>query len=211
MGDLLQLPPVNGRPVFQNVSSTIVKQRLGSGCAINIWKETVEYDELTINERQKGDQEFFAMLDCLHRGCTTEVTLGTLRKRLIDVSIEETVWELSKQGKSPVCLFAKRTSCQEVNIRMLAGLPSEKVELPCTDVADDGASSNKFNKKAAEQKKLSVNDNKCDFSINKLLLPYVSDTAAKSIGRCPKKPKMGQQKIIDKPYNQPQDLVMDMC
>ena len=45
--------PVNGRPVFQNVSSTIVKQRLGSGCASNIWKEMVEYDELTINERQR--------------------------------------------------------------------------------------------------------------------------------------------------------------
>ena len=48
MGDLLQLPPVNGRPVFQNVISTTVKQRLGSGCAINIWKETVEYDELRV-------------------------------------------------------------------------------------------------------------------------------------------------------------------
>ena len=59
VGDLLQLPHVNGRPVIQNVSSTIVKQRLGSGYAINIWKETVEYDGLTINERQKGDQEFF--------------------------------------------------------------------------------------------------------------------------------------------------------
>ena len=108
VGDLLKLPPVNGRPVFQNVSSTIVKQRLGSGCAINIWKETVEYDELTINERQKGDQEFFAMLDCIRRGCTTEETLATLRKRLIDVSVEEKIWELSKQGKSPVCLFAKK-------------------------------------------------------------------------------------------------------
>ena len=151
VGDLLQLPPVNGRPVFQNVSSTIVKQRLGSGCAINIWKETVEYDELTINERQKGDQEFFAMLDCIRRGCTTEETLATLRKRLIDVSVEEKFWELSKQGKSPVCLFAKRKSCEEVNKKMLAGLPSEKVELPCTDVADEGGSSIKFNKKAAEK------------------------------------------------------------
>ena len=48
--------------VDQYISSTIVNQRLGSGCAINIWKETVEYDDLAINERQKGDQEFFAML-----------------------------------------------------------------------------------------------------------------------------------------------------
>ena len=141
MGDLLQLPPVNGRPVCQNVSSTIVKQRLGSGCAINIWKEMVEFDKITINERQKGDQEFFAMLDCRRHGCTMEETLGTLRKCLIDVSVNEKFGELSKQGKSPVCLFEKRKSCEEVNKRMLAGLPSKKVELPCTDVADEGGSS----------------------------------------------------------------------
>ena len=151
VGDLLQLPLVNGRPVFQNGCSTIVKQRLGSGCAINIWKETVEYDELTINERQKENQEFFAMLDCIRCGCTMEETLATLRKRLIDVSVEEKFLELSKQGKSPVCLFAKRKSCEEVNKRMLAGLPSDKVELPCTDIADEGGSSIKFNKKAAEK------------------------------------------------------------
>ena len=125
---------MNGRPVFQNVSSTIVKQRLGSGCAINIWKEMVEYDELTINGRQKGDQEFFAILDCICRGCTMEETLATLKKCLIDVSVEEKFWELSKQGRSPVCLFAKRKSCEEVNKRMLVGLPSEKVELPCTQM-----------------------------------------------------------------------------
>ena len=34
---------------------------------------------------------------------------------------------------------------------MLAGLPAENVELPCTDVADDGGNSIKFNKKAAEK------------------------------------------------------------
>ena len=50
-------------------------------------EETVEYDKLTINERQKGDQEFFATLDCIHCGCMTEETLATLRKRLIDVSV----------------------------------------------------------------------------------------------------------------------------
>ena len=76
--------------------------------------------------------------------------LATLRKHLIDVSVEEKFWELSKQGKSPVCLFTKRKSCEEVNKRMLEGLLSEKVELPCTDVADEGGSSIKFNKKAAK-------------------------------------------------------------
>ena len=58
--------------------------------------------------------------------------------------------------------------------------------------------------------KLSVNDNKCDVSINKSLLPIVSGAGAKIIGPCPKKPKMDNIQIIDEPYNPPQDLVIDM-
>ena len=34
----------------------------GSGCAINIWEEMVEYDELTINERKR---EIENSLHCL--------------------------------------------------------------------------------------------------------------------------------------------------
>ena len=48
VGDLLQLPPVNGVPVFQRVPSTVVALRLGCITTINIWKETIVYDELTI-------------------------------------------------------------------------------------------------------------------------------------------------------------------
>uniref|UniRef100_A0A1X7T934 Uncharacterized protein n=1 Tax=Amphimedon queenslandica TaxID=400682 RepID=A0A1X7T934_AMPQE len=45
--------------------------------AVNIWKETVEYDELTINERQKGDETFFEMLDSVRHGCLTDDTTDT--------------------------------------------------------------------------------------------------------------------------------------
>ena len=55
-----------------------------------------------------------------------------------------------------------------------------------------------------------MNDNKCDVSINKSLLPIVSDAGSKIIGPCPKKPKMDNIQIIDNPYNPPQDLVIDM-
>ena len=58
--------------------------------------------------------------------------------------------------------------------------------------------------------KLSVNDNKCDVSINKSLLPIVSGAAAKIIGPSPKRTKMDNIQIIDKSYNPPQDLVIDM-
>ena len=46
------------------------------------------------------------------------------------------------------------------------------------------------NEQLTKKLKLSVNDNKCDVSINKSLLPIVSDAAAKIIGPYPKKPKM---------------------
>ncbi len=51
MRDILQLPPVNGAPVFQSVPTKVLSLRIGSA---NIWKSTVVYDELTINERTKG-------------------------------------------------------------------------------------------------------------------------------------------------------------
>ena len=52
VGDLLQLSPVNGDPVFSKLNHKATSKLgcMGSG---NIWKDTVTYDELTINEQQK--------------------------------------------------------------------------------------------------------------------------------------------------------------
>ena len=62
---------------------------------INIWKDSVVYDELTINERQKTDKRFSSMLDCVRRGCPT---LCTLKERVIQVSIADKFHELQKSG-----------------------------------------------------------------------------------------------------------------
>ena len=35
VGDLLQLPPVNGRPVFNKISNKLIKTRLGAENAVN--------------------------------------------------------------------------------------------------------------------------------------------------------------------------------
>ena len=50
LGDMLQLPPVNGSMVFQNVHNKVIAARLGCMTSVNIWRETVVYDKLTINE-----------------------------------------------------------------------------------------------------------------------------------------------------------------
>jgi len=56
VGDLLQLPPVNGLPLFSRLTNKTISSRLGYMSSVNIWKDTITYDELTINERQKKMQ-----------------------------------------------------------------------------------------------------------------------------------------------------------
>ena len=80
VGDLLQLPPVHGSPVFEKVATKSVLSQLGCAAAVNIWRDCVTYDVLTINERQKNDPQFSSMLDCVRRGCPTEETLSALNK-----------------------------------------------------------------------------------------------------------------------------------
>ena len=83
VGDILQLPPVNGSPVFAEVTQAAVKYRIGSMGAINIWQDTVLYNELTINEKQKTDQTFSDMLDCVRRGIKSNETISTLSQWVI--------------------------------------------------------------------------------------------------------------------------------
>ena len=75
VGDLLQLPPVAGSPVFEKVSTKSLLNQQGCAASANIWRDCVTYDELTINERQKNDPQFSSMLDSVRRGCPTEETV----------------------------------------------------------------------------------------------------------------------------------------
>ena len=80
VGDLFQLQPVSGNPVFDKVSTKSLLLQLGCAASINIWNDCVVYDELTINERQKTNKEFSSMLDCVRCGCPTNEAVGTLNK-----------------------------------------------------------------------------------------------------------------------------------
>ena len=135
------------------LATNLVKTRLGTANAVNIWKETVEYDELTINERQKGDETFFTMLDSVRHGCLTDETIDTLKSRVFNVSIQDKYKELESEGNNPpICLFSKVEACQKINELMLESLETDKIELACVDVVDESGSTAKFDKK--QEKKL---------------------------------------------------------
>ena len=151
VGDLLQLQPVNGNPVFEKMSKSTVVHKLGCLGSVNIWQDCVIYDELTINERQKKDGEFSAILDCVRRGSLSEQTISVLKERVSEVTIAEKFTELQEAGMTPVCLFPTRKQCDAVNDEMLGLLDSEVHVIPCSDVVDETKSTAKWHERAAKR------------------------------------------------------------
>ena len=162
VGDILQLPPVNGAPVhvFDRITSKSVASKLGCMTSVNIWQDTVVYDELTINERQKKDQVFSSMLDEVRRGCPSEKTIKTLQARVITTPVVDKFQELLASKQSPLCLFSTRKSCQEFNLEMLSRLNTDTKDIRCTDEVDETSGIFKWSKKATdEMKKLNTDCN----------------------------------------------------
>ena len=150
VGDLLQLPPVNGQPVFSKLTNKVISSKVGCMGSVNIWKDTVTYDELTINERQKKDPAYSRILDEVRQGCPSEDSLDYLRKRIITVSVEEKYKQLRESGTQPVCLFPTCKACKEHNSNMLSALDAKLESFTCIDEIDETNGTRKWSKKAAD-------------------------------------------------------------
>ena len=115
VGDILQLAPVTGSSVFSKLRNKLIASRMGSIASVNIWKETIVYDELTINERQKKNGLFVDILDQVRTSWFSLIQeLGMLKMRVINVPVVDKYVELSKGGSSPVCLFPTRQCLQGI-------------------------------------------------------------------------------------------------
>ena len=126
VGDLLQLPPVNGASVFKKMVSKAILSKLSCMMSVNIWQETVMYDELTINEHQKTDMEYCIILDEVRRGCPSSKTVSLLNDQLIQGDVVDHFQQLQQSGQSPVFLFPTWKSCEQVNAEMLSTLQTWK-------------------------------------------------------------------------------------
>ena len=151
VGDLLQLPPVNGASVFEKIVKKAILSKLGCMMSINIWQETIVYDELTINEHQKTDMEYCVVLDEVRRGFPSDKTFTLLNDQLIQGDVVEHFWSLQQSGQSPVFLFPTRKSCEQFNNEMLSMLESKVVEIVCSDDIDKTSGTQKWSKRAASE------------------------------------------------------------
>ena len=150
VGNLLQLPPVNGLPVFSKLTNRAISGKLGCIGSVNIWRDTVTYDELTINECQKKDPTFSMILVEVCRGCPSKESIDCLRKRVITASVTDIYKQLCESGTHPVCLFPTCKACQDHNSIMLGALDSKLESFKCVDAIDETAGTRKWGKKAAD-------------------------------------------------------------
>ena len=123
--DFLQLPPVKGNQPFIPVTYLEAKQRLGSVASIDLW-HGFQYDELTINMRQNGDNEYATLLSNLRVGRISEHHYKLLTDRLIApegrASTEKVCSlysDLLDKGCSPIILLPRTVLCDEINTAML--------------------------------------------------------------------------------------------
>ena len=150
VGDILQLPPVNGAAVFEKINNRSITNKLGCMTSVNIWQDCVVYDELTINERQKKDQAFSSMPDEVRRGCPSQTTLQALKERVVTKSTVDKFEELLSTDKSPLCLFPTREACQNFNSEILSKLDTKTKEIPCVDEVNETQGTFKWSDKAKE-------------------------------------------------------------
>jgi len=141
-GDFLQLPPVKGNQPFIQVTVHEAKQRTGAIGSVNLW-ESFQYDELTINMPQSGDQIYASLLADLRTGHISDEQYETLTKRLIISGSRETVedtcnkyFDLLNTGQSPVILLPRTAMCEEINTAMLQRIGKPVHTLIASDTLD---------------------------------------------------------------------------
>ena len=136
VGDILQLPPVTGLPVFANIINKVLIARLNSMASVNIWKDAILYDELCINERQKKDGCYTEILNEVRCGSATQHNLDRLKERVIEGGVLDKYIELTNNGFSPICLFPTRKACKEFNQQMLSTLDTDLHKIASVDEID---------------------------------------------------------------------------
>ena len=151
VGDILQLPPVNGQPVFSRLDNKAIGSRLGCMGSVKIWRDTVVYDELTINEHQKNDVQFVKVLDEVRRGYPSSNVIECLKSRVIEGTIGDKFKELCESGNVPVCLLPTRKACVEFNLEMLNKLDTKIHKIFCVDEIDETMGTRRWSKRSAEQ------------------------------------------------------------
>ncbi|XP_058798825.1 ATP-dependent DNA helicase PIF1-like [Phymastichus coffea] len=138
-GDLLQLPPMREEFAFISLTRSQIDKYIKGMLSFNLWT-LFEYEELTINMRQKNDKGYSEILGKLRLGYLTNSDIETLLKRKISFSsnipsksLHELCQYLSNLPTNTVCLMPTKDMCSILNNTMLNKLECEEIKLIAND------------------------------------------------------------------------------
>ncbi|KAK2727939.1 hypothetical protein QYM36_008421, partial [Artemia franciscana] len=155
-GDFLQLRPVSANPPFIPLTRLEIRNRLGSMGSFNLWHE-FEYDELTINMRQKNDKPYADTLANIRLGNCEEQHLQCLSTRKFGCMSRATSEEITKlycnlckEGKMPVNLMPTNDDCRLINNTLLKVTSSKHVTLTAIDCLSSVVRNKRIEEEAAK-------------------------------------------------------------
>ncbi|XP_068234109.1 uncharacterized protein [Palaemon carinicauda] len=150
-GDLLQLPPVKGQPVFQEISANDMQDLTGGvGLPLNLW-ENFSFDELTINQRQAGSENvrWSNILGRIRAAVHTLDDVKSIMSWLIFLQasdppsskdyLEQVINQydrLQSSDPSVICLVATKKLINEFNIAIMTKKFPDAVTVTADDVID---------------------------------------------------------------------------
>ena len=124
------------------MSNAKIDKYLGCLGTVNLWTTLFDYDELTINMRQKEDGSYRELLSRIRIGLLTKSDCEILEKRKIPFdgnSFESRLNELCNfinNKPDIVCLLPTCHMCDVLNTAMLNRIPSEEILLIAEDTID---------------------------------------------------------------------------
>ena len=62
VGDLLQLQPVNGSPVFERITNKTLSYKLGCAASVNIWRDSVNSLLMSVRKRMESSHQCWIVL-----------------------------------------------------------------------------------------------------------------------------------------------------
>ena len=139
-GDLFQLPPIDAPFAFVDIDTETVSTRFRSiSISMNLWS-FFEYDELTINMRQKNDPAYYELLSRIRLGLVTKSNIDTLQTRLIQLphlstnrALHELFNYLINLPSDTVCIFSLRKMCQVLNEAIFDEIVSDLIIIDAID------------------------------------------------------------------------------
>ena len=118
------------------------KQRMGAIGTFDL-SQTFQYDELTINMKQKNDETYAKILNRLRVGHITPADCTLLREKLIAQNKRATknkicdrYLKLEHAGKSPLVLLPTTVLCDEINSAMLDRIGNTIHNLDAIDILE---------------------------------------------------------------------------